>query len=154
VEFSGGGRYLAVLWGDGPQHLSLYRRNEGELVEVDRFSSDEPILWEGLLRYSADEQLLFYESPGGLAVVDIAAGRRDFIELRGRVFDVRSAGRGEPVYVTGNRNGRGYVHMYTPRAELITAERIAEPITHIYALSGGILCTAGDRAVLLRGGRL
>ena len=151
VAVSANGSYMAVLWGDGPQHLSLYRNGENTMEEVARFSREEAILWEGLLRFSRDEQLLLYESTEGISVIDIEAASQRHIRFPGSVFDLHSEGRGGPIFVAGNSEKKGFIRMYTESGRMVAQERLSTPIRHVYPYGEGFICTSDGVAMRVEG---
>jgi len=154
VAVSADGSYAAVLWGGGPQHLSLYRSGEDTMEETARFSREKPILWEGLLRFSRDGKLLFYETTDGVSVVDIHASSERQIHFSGNLFEVYSSGKGDAVFVAGNREKQGFLHVYTETGRTVAKERLSTAINHVYPYGSGIVCTSGGVAMRIEGGNL
>ena len=151
VAISRRGTFISCIWGDEPQHTSVYRVKEEDFREVERFTEDEVMVRETLVRFSADEKLLFYERQGAVAVVDLTRMERRHIPVRGRIFDLYSEGKGHPLFVAGNGTGVGFISVFDDRGELLTEERLPAGVTYFYPHGNGIVCTAGGRAFFING---
>jgi len=162
VAVSPQGDYTAVQWGAGPQYLSIFSKKGEVLEEVERFSRERPILWEGLIRFSTDQRLLFCETVDGLSIIDIEAEEETGLRIEGSLFDVYSEGIGAPLYVTGNSLRRastdgkaeelGFLHIYTVEGAVVTKEWFDASISSLFPLDGGIVCATGDTVLFLKGG--
>ncbi|MFP4179145.1 MAG: hypothetical protein ACLFSA_03750, partial [Spirochaetaceae bacterium] len=157
---SPGGDKVSLLWGDGPQYVSIFDVDAQELSEGEapaergRVTRDKAVLSEALMRFSGDGTLLYYETPSGCAVLDIAELEEREIPFSGSLFDITSKGRGAPLYVLGNREEEGFIRVYSQTGTPITSETLQGRLSYFYPYGSGGVYTAGGTAVFFEGGSL
>lgn len=151
LAISPDGTYVSLLWGDGPQHMSLYRREKQSFREVQRFSGEEAIRWEGFVSFSEDETMLFYETPSGCSIVDLSNMEAHGVSISGTLYDVMAKGKGHPIYLVENTREGGRLHVLTEDGERIAGGKFSDEVTFLVREKEGVVCTSGGKVVYING---
>ncbi len=154
VALSPKGSYVALVRGYGPQQLTVFRKKSGEVKELKRWSTEEAILREVLLRFSDDERLLFREKANGIERIDLAKMEAKHIPFKAGLFDIHAKGLGHPILIVGNDAARGRILLCDDEGEIITDEMVRGGIPFSAALENDFLITAEDKAVRIEGVRM
>jgi len=141
---SSGGRIAAVS-GIGPQKAVIFRIRGDELKEERSIELASSYRREVFGRFSHDEQLLYFEQPGGIGVLDVPSGGIDLLPMEGTLTGFCELGDRRIVLLISEQKGRSVLRGYCRIGHLLFEETLAEGPSVIRTLESGILLGAGGR---------